>query len=91
MSLINVCRLNKNIETAGLKWPNSEGPFEKNTLAIGSIFVYTKCNKCKTFNARTRKTVHFYQYERVLTNKLQTYAQLTFQDFNQSVGLKNNL
>ncbi|NLM68064.1 MAG: hypothetical protein GX180_12965 [Enterococcus sp.] len=38
-----------------------------------------KYNKCKTFYGRTRKTVHFYQYWKLLMYNPQIYPQLIFQ------------
>ncbi|MBM7708432.1 hypothetical protein JOD14_000599 [Enterococcus lemanii] len=46
-------------------------------------------NKCKPFNDRTRKSVHFYQYWRHLIDKPQNHPQLIFADFDQPVRLKN--
>ena len=47
-------------------------------------------DKYKTFNGKIRKTVHFYQYWRLLIYNPQIYTQLIFADFDQFVNLKIN-
>lgn len=60
------------------------------TTGTPTFLKYSWYNKCTGFIGVKLKTVHFYQFWRSQMYKPQVNTQLSFEDFNQPIGLTMN-